>query len=444
MVRCKRYDGQHYLGNPSFLQNNKAISTIIGTILMVMLLIVIASVVYISVQSMVDEKPKKIVALFDAEYTISNGELIIQHLSGDTLPNAVQPTEKKGETKSGWWDQPWKRRIPVNIQSNTAIPTEKQYQIDISYDKNMKSDFSDIRFIDSDGSQLSYWTENIDTASSASFWVRIPSLPSGEKTIYVYYGNQHAVSSSNPDETFPVFVNFTRDGVISYGGSNQDRDPSQWEILPGNVLRMWGNNWKAVLRDVSCHGDGSQSIDFSFKSTGAQAEINGIGLDTDGSISSNRFYRIYGTQGWGRNDHIGYTPDGSWQSYSLILNDFSAEMNRFVITNDADHGQNTNVYYKNLRLRSYTPVNPDINVFYDQEQIISSHSNLADYELKNLEVRVNNHPIVFDSIEVSSTDLFAGDSITISFNASNKPEKGDTITIRYVPTNQLIYMEKIM
>ncbi|MFO8078532.1 MAG: hypothetical protein R6U21_07830, partial [Thermoplasmatota archaeon] len=69
------------------------------------------------------------------------------------------------------------------------------------------------------------------------------------------YGNQQALSESDPDATFPIFVNFTRDGIRSYGGSNQDRNPSQWEVLPENILRMYGNNWKAVLRTIDCQGD---------------------------------------------------------------------------------------------------------------------------------------------------------------------------------------------
>jgi len=267
-----------------------------------------------------------------------------------------------------------------------------------------------------------------------------------EKTILVYYDNQEASAGSDPDATFPIFVNFTRDGIISYGGSGQDRNPSQWELFPDNMLRMYGNNWKAVLRTIDCEGDGSQSIDFSFKSTGVQAEINGIGLDTDNSISSNRFYKIYGSQSWGRSDHNGYNGGGSWQSYSLLLNDYAGSMNRFVITNDADSGQNTNVYYKNIRIRSIPSINPSILVLHDQEENIENNEQLGDYQLNNLRVLINDHVVSYDSISLSSssTDLFAGNTITIVFNETRKPEVGDTITVSYVPTNQLLTVKKII
>ena len=110
-----------------------------------------------------------------------------------------------------------------------------------------------------------------------------------------------------------------------------------------------------VLANV---GDGSQAICFDFKSVGVQAEINGIGVDIDSSISSDRFYRIYGTQSWGLNDHYGYTGGGDWQTYTIILDNFSGDFNRFVFTNDADGAQATDIYYRNIRVTQYTSQTP--------------------------------------------------------------------------------------
>ena len=76
----------------------------------------------------------------------------------------------------------------------------------------------------------------------------------------MYYGNPSAASESNPDNTFDLFVDFTRDGVTSYGGS-QDTNPSQWEIIDDTTLRMWGNNWKCVMKTLDVAGmEARQSI----------------------------------------------------------------------------------------------------------------------------------------------------------------------------------------
>ena len=186
----------------------------------------------------------------------------------------------------------------------------------------------------------------------------MPSITtSSTETIYMYYGNPSAASESNPDNTFDLFVDFTRDGVTSYGGS-QDTNPSQWEIIDDTTLRMWGNNWKCVMKTLDVAGDGSQAICFDFKSDGVQAEINGAGLDDNNDISDNWFYRIYGTQSWGLNDHYGYTGGGNWQSYTIILDNFSHQFDRIVLNNDADSGQATNVYYRNVRVCQFTTQEP--------------------------------------------------------------------------------------
>ncbi|MFO8078531.1 MAG: DUF2341 domain-containing protein [Thermoplasmatota archaeon] len=187
MVRRNRGNNHWLIQNRLWLKNKHSISAIIGTILMVFLLIMIASVVYFYVESTVENQPKKIVALFDTEYHLSTGEFTIQHLSGDTLKDAVQTTQLLGMIDEDWWHQDWKKRCPIQFQSSIKIESEKQFQIIIPFDSDMNTDFSDLRFIDSDGSLLSYWIEEINPSSSATVWVSIPSLPAGEKTILLHY-----------------------------------------------------------------------------------------------------------------------------------------------------------------------------------------------------------------------------------------------------------------
>jgi hypothetical protein len=260
-----------------------------------------------------------------------------------------------------WYNPAWSKRKLVTI-NNTLNPndlTGYQIQLSVPYDSDMKNDFSDLRFTSSDcQTDISYWIETYTPSTSAVVWVKVPSInASSTETIYMYYANPTATSESNPDETFDVFVDFSRDGVNSYGGS-QDVHSSQWEIIDNTTLRMWGNNWKSTPTTLTVSGNGSQAICFDYKSVGTQAEINGVGLDTDNSISNNRFYRIYGTQNWGLNDHYGYTGAGDWQKYTIILDNYSGDFNRLVFTNDADARQATNVYYRSVRITQYTPQIP--------------------------------------------------------------------------------------
>ncbi len=70
--------------------------------------------------------------------------------------------------------------------------------INITYDSDMLTDFSDLRFYDTEcldtGNELDYEIENY-TDIKADVWVKIPSLTSSGKTISMYYKNNTAVSS---------------------------------------------------------------------------------------------------------------------------------------------------------------------------------------------------------------------------------------------------------
>jgi len=261
-------------------------------------------------------------------------------------------------SESTWWSNSWSKRKPINLHTISGVTlTNYQIQINITYDDDMKTDFSDLRFINytDNTTQLDYWIESKSDGNWAKVWIKNSnSITTTDRThIWIYYDNQNEKTKSDPDNTFDTYINFTRDGVNSYGGNGQDGDPTQWEIINDTTLRMYGNNWKSTLKNLNIIGNGSQAISFSFKSIATQGEINGVGLDTDNSISSNRFYRIHGTQSWGRSDHYGYTGNDNWQDYNLILDDYNGNFDRFVFTNDADAGQNTNIYYKNIRIRKY-------------------------------------------------------------------------------------------
>ena len=77
---------------------------------------------------------------------------------------------------------------------------------------NLKNDFSDIRFTASDGTTaLKHWIRNdllTLPTNNAEVWVKIPSLPIGTTTIYLYYGNPSASDSSDPVNVFDFFDHF--------------------------------------------------------------------------------------------------------------------------------------------------------------------------------------------------------------------------------------------
>jgi hypothetical protein len=108
---------------------------------------------------------------------------------------------------------------PTTSVGNEEIPeqpTLTDYQVLVTLDTaaaisagKMRSDCADIRFTDSDEETvLSYWLESGCNTASTRIWVKVPSIPAGSKTIYVYYGNPSAASASNGDSTFLFFDDF--------------------------------------------------------------------------------------------------------------------------------------------------------------------------------------------------------------------------------------------
>ncbi|MCK4248114.1 MAG: DUF2341 domain-containing protein, partial [Methanomicrobia archaeon] len=89
-----------------------------------------------------------------------------------------------------WWDILWTKRKKITIEENSGNDlTDYQVRLSISHDADMQPNYEDLRFIDSDHNELSYWIED-DTADPTTVWVKILSIPeSSTGTVYMYYGN---------------------------------------------------------------------------------------------------------------------------------------------------------------------------------------------------------------------------------------------------------------
>ncbi|MBO8181792.1 MAG: DUF2341 domain-containing protein [Archaeoglobus sp.] len=113
----------------------------------------------------------------------------------------------------GYW-----REITIDNPGTDLV----DYQIKVELDNSnfdfskANSDGSDIRFYDSDSTtQLNYWIEEWGS-SHAIIWVKVPSIPSGTKKIYMFYGNPSATSLSDGSSTFDFFDDFNSDTSSNY------------------------------------------------------------------------------------------------------------------------------------------------------------------------------------------------------------------------------------
>ncbi len=117
-------------------------------------------------------------------------------------------------TRADDWLTGWGYRADVDITGSTAALTGYQVLVTVDTaslisDGKLRADCGDLRFTDTDGaSLLDYWVESGCNTASTQVWVKVPSIPTGGTTIYMYYGNPSASSASNGTNTFEFFDDF--------------------------------------------------------------------------------------------------------------------------------------------------------------------------------------------------------------------------------------------
>jgi hypothetical protein len=124
------------------------------------------------------------------------------------------------------------RPITINNSAGGAT-TNLPVKMTIPYSASMRADFGDIRFYDSNQAKLNYWIESISLSTSAVVWVKIPSLPAGNSTIYMTYGNVSITSESEGDDVFEFFDDFNSFDAIKWTQGNI--------TAPSSVV---GGNWR--------------------------------------------------------------------------------------------------------------------------------------------------------------------------------------------------------
>jgi hypothetical protein len=221
----------------------------------------------------------------------------------------------------------WKYRKSHVINSASGAGTNYQIRITAHYGSGTDSgehvylngkcrtDFGDVRFTRSDGvTELSYWIEEKVDGNYATIWVKVADdLSTNPVTIYLYYGNPSATTTSNGADTFLFFDHFdTLDTTkwTTYGGpsvsnsiltvlassgayvwSNQSFAPpfavrSRWRNSVSNTdgvaLQLDNGNkaWDSSL-DFSCTAGWYNQTQFTIDGLGALREGIGLALDAN-------------------------------------------------------------------------------------------------------------------------------------------------------------------
>jgi hypothetical protein len=198
----------------------------------------------------------------------------------------------------------WSRRAPVTINNPGSSLTDYQVRVDVTYDADMQSNFDDIRFREPDGStELSHWRESYIASTSAIFWVKVPSIPSGSRTIYMYYGNSTASSASDGDATFEFFDDF------------EDGDISDWFQYVNGTVQIANDGGNYVLLKTA----------YNDKNGGYSLFNNGALSDFEVVLRTKRINENGGSQ-----NRYGIE-NGSFNGYGPRMYDFNTLPSNFAI-----------------------------------------------------------------------------------------------------------------
>ncbi|MFA5431472.1 MAG: DUF2341 domain-containing protein [Candidatus Paceibacterota bacterium] len=173
----------------------------------------------------------------------------------------------------------WTHRKPITINTGSVV-TSSVVKATVYYDEPMKNDFGDIRFVSVNGTIMDYWIESMVDGYSADVWIEIPSLVSGDNTIYMYYGNTEAVSLSSTANTFVFFEDFNSYNLGDLLG------PTSWDGSGSNTVEV-----KDASKGKSYHQSGAATGVRSISSQGSSFVMEWDQL----SSASPSFFGVYGS-----------------------------------------------------------------------------------------------------------------------------------------------------
>jgi len=77
----------------------------------------------------------------------------------------------------------------------SADLTDYQVRVDLDYESAMSTDYSNLRFITSNGITIPHWVEVYDV-THAIVWMRVPNISAPSTTVYVFYGGTSCVEDT--------------------------------------------------------------------------------------------------------------------------------------------------------------------------------------------------------------------------------------------------------
>jgi len=212
--------------------------------------------------------------------------------------NYLSSGEIKLNTLSGWFNDDWNFRKEITVSNSGSLQSDYAVLINITYSSEMNSDFSDLRFTNSSGTELGYWIQSSVDSSEAEVWVEVDTLAaSGDTSLYMYYGNSGASSESDGELTFEFFDDFSGASIDAskWTESNTDDD---FNIESGElVIGPGGSGWSQALSTTEsfARSDLVLELDYHWTSNNSGYDALMFGWKDDSAWDSSKYKNlVYG------------------------------------------------------------------------------------------------------------------------------------------------------
>ena len=237
--------------------------------------------------------------------------------SSDTIQEAIESVNFYA--LDPWWNSSWGKCKDINITSgSTTNLLNFPVYLDVSYDADMLTDFSDIRFVNSSCADapsagvggLDYEIENYTVSNTADVWVKIPTFAPGVNNFSMYYDNAEAISGENPSGVWDngfigVWHNTEVDANDSTSYNNNGTETggvihNSTGIIDGGNEFDGGNDFIS-MGDQSSLEPNNFTISGWIKIRGDGSHSTGVAMVTKGQGTSEPYYSLY----------LGYVPSGN-------------------------------------------------------------------------------------------------------------------------------------
>ncbi len=298
-------------------------------------------------------KRKSLVILVSFLMVLYIGPLILAPSSMGVPISAEQNTHKDFLVASGEsWLFGWDYRKEITIIGVAGSDTNYQVNLTVAHLAGMQNDWDDIRFTEDDGiTELDYWMEDYHYGMGedkyAWFWIEVTDNLNTNQTIYMYYGNNGASTTSNGDTTFLMYEDWASesvrgavwdiisgDGGITYAGGGASH---------GTIARVEGN--AAASYKITSDFDTAAPIAIMFRSNIEEAGDGNTARQGSGSDAAFGFALV---QTAVIDQFYVYDDDGNQDSQAMN-DDYWDSWITFQITRD---GTNTQLYADTVLIKT--------------------------------------------------------------------------------------------